>query len=149
VNAAAPQLSLELLEDAIALAHPDRHPPERAARAGRVTAELLALRAYIKPKCDEMVVGDREFHIPAMARSITSSRLVTASPCFLLSMEINSQRHGSKIQLFDALSETNPSSGEIQVFGTGPRWLGIHHRTAIFAKISGEMDVTFFFTRAN
>ena len=33
-----------VLRDAIALCHPDRHPPERAEQANRVTAVLLALR---------------------------------------------------------------------------------------------------------
>jgi hypothetical protein len=40
----AGQLSTELLRDVVALTHPDRHPPERAEQATRVTAELLALR---------------------------------------------------------------------------------------------------------
>lgn len=34
-----------LLGDLIALAHPDRHPPERAALAHRATVALLALRS--------------------------------------------------------------------------------------------------------
>jgi hypothetical protein len=43
-------LTLELLDEAIALTHPDRHPPERRAQAERVTAELLALRPFTLPK---------------------------------------------------------------------------------------------------
>ncbi len=33
----------ELLRAAVALCHPDRHPPERAPEANRVTAELIEL----------------------------------------------------------------------------------------------------------
>jgi hypothetical protein len=43
-------LTLELLEDAIALTHPDRHPAERQELARRVTTELLALKPYTLPK---------------------------------------------------------------------------------------------------
>lgn len=43
------ELSLELLQDALALTHPDKHPPERADLAHRVTAELNALKPYIRP----------------------------------------------------------------------------------------------------
>jgi hypothetical protein len=43
-------LTLELLNDAVALTHPDMHPPERAEKAKRVTAELLALKPYTLPK---------------------------------------------------------------------------------------------------
>lgn len=46
----APPASLgaALLADLVALAHPDRHPPERAALAHRATVALLALRAETK-----------------------------------------------------------------------------------------------------
>jgi hypothetical protein len=37
-------LTDDLIASAIQLAHPDRHPPERAALANAVTAQLLALR---------------------------------------------------------------------------------------------------------
>jgi hypothetical protein len=48
---AGPQeLTLELLEEAVRLTHPDRHPPERAEQATRVTAELMALKSYVLPK---------------------------------------------------------------------------------------------------
>jgi hypothetical protein len=52
-HAQADELSLELLEDAIRLTHPDRHPPERAEQAARVTAELLALKPFVNPKAPE------------------------------------------------------------------------------------------------
>ena len=42
-------ITSELLTDAIRLAHPDRHPPERQEMAKRVTAELLALRPFVFP----------------------------------------------------------------------------------------------------
>jgi hypothetical protein len=44
------ELTLELLEEAVRLTHPDRHPPERAEQAARVTAELLALKPFVLPK---------------------------------------------------------------------------------------------------
>jgi hypothetical protein len=44
------ELTLELLEEAVRLTHPDRHPPERAEQATRVTAELLALKPYVLSK---------------------------------------------------------------------------------------------------
>jgi hypothetical protein len=43
-------LTLELLDDAVALTHPDRHPPDRVKEAQRVTAELLELKPYTLPK---------------------------------------------------------------------------------------------------
>jgi hypothetical protein len=43
------ELTLELLEEALRLTHPDRHP-DRAEQATRVTAELLALKPYVLPK---------------------------------------------------------------------------------------------------
>jgi hypothetical protein len=147
-------MDLELLENVIGLTHPDRHPPERAERAGRVTAELLAMRAWVRAGGEaavsstpgEVFAGDRDLHIPATARTISTSRIVTSDPCLLLSIDIVSVRYGSKLQIFDAKSATNPSTGEIEPM-VGTRWLGIHHRTGIFARISGEMTLTFFFTR--
>jgi hypothetical protein len=38
------ELDAELIGDLIQLAHPDRHPPERAVLANRTTATLLELR---------------------------------------------------------------------------------------------------------
>ena len=43
-----PQLSGELLDDILALVHPDNHPPERTFLAHRVTAELLAHKATLE-----------------------------------------------------------------------------------------------------
>lgn len=43
------ELTLELLNDAISLTHPDKQPAERADMAQRVTAGLLALRPSVKP----------------------------------------------------------------------------------------------------
>lgn len=42
-------ITTELLEAAVRLTHPDRHPPERQAEAHRVTQELLALKLYTFP----------------------------------------------------------------------------------------------------
>jgi hypothetical protein len=42
-------LTSELLNAAIALTHPDKHPPERKAEATRVTQELLALKPFVFP----------------------------------------------------------------------------------------------------
>ncbi len=47
------ELSRELLDDAVALCHPDRHPAERAEQCHRVTAELLALRPFVRSKPPE------------------------------------------------------------------------------------------------
>jgi len=44
------ELCRELLEDALRLTHPDRHPQERQELAARVTQELLALRPYARPR---------------------------------------------------------------------------------------------------
>jgi hypothetical protein len=42
-------LTSELLAAAIALTHPDKHPPERKAEANRVTQELQALKPFVFP----------------------------------------------------------------------------------------------------
>jgi hypothetical protein len=42
-------ITSELLADAIQLAHPDRHPPERQELAKHVTQELLALKPFVFP----------------------------------------------------------------------------------------------------
>jgi hypothetical protein len=42
-------LTTELLIAALALTHPDRHPPERQAEALRVTQELTALKPFMFP----------------------------------------------------------------------------------------------------
>lgn len=49
-HAGPDELNLELLIAAIALTHPDVHPPERAEAAHRVTAELTALKDHTRPK---------------------------------------------------------------------------------------------------
>jgi hypothetical protein len=43
-------LTSELLAAAIALTHPDKHPPERRAEANRVTQELHALKPFVFPE---------------------------------------------------------------------------------------------------
>jgi hypothetical protein len=43
------ELTLELLEEAVRLTHPDRHL-DRVEQATRVTAELLALKPFVRPK---------------------------------------------------------------------------------------------------
>ena len=45
----AGDITTELLDDAIQLTHPDRHPPERQELAERVTQDLLALRPFVFP----------------------------------------------------------------------------------------------------
>jgi hypothetical protein len=42
-------ITTELLEDAIRLTHPDRHPAERQEFAHRVTLALIALRPFVFP----------------------------------------------------------------------------------------------------
>ncbi len=42
-------ITLELLEAAVRLTHPDRHPPERQEAAHQVTQELLALKPFVFP----------------------------------------------------------------------------------------------------
>jgi hypothetical protein len=49
IGAAVGDITSELLEDAVRLTHPDRHPPERQEAARRVTQELLALKPYVFP----------------------------------------------------------------------------------------------------
>jgi hypothetical protein len=43
------ELTSELLADAIKLAHPDYHPPERQELAHRTTQKLLALQPFVFP----------------------------------------------------------------------------------------------------
>jgi hypothetical protein len=43
------ELTSELLADAIRLAHPDHHPPERQELANHVTKALLALQPFVFP----------------------------------------------------------------------------------------------------
>ena len=44
------ELYQDVLEDAVRLTHPDKHPPERTELATRVTQELLKLRPFLKPR---------------------------------------------------------------------------------------------------
>jgi hypothetical protein len=43
------ELTSELLNEAIALTHPDKHPPERREQATRVTQELTNLKPFVFP----------------------------------------------------------------------------------------------------
>jgi hypothetical protein len=43
------ELTSELLADALQLAHPDRHPPERQELAHRTTQALLAIQPFVFP----------------------------------------------------------------------------------------------------
>jgi uncharacterized Zn ribbon protein len=49
IGAEVGDITAELLEDAIRLTHPDRHPPERQESATRVTQELIALKPFVFP----------------------------------------------------------------------------------------------------
>jgi hypothetical protein len=49
IGAEVPDITSELLADALQLTHPDRHPPERRELAERVTQELLALKPFVFP----------------------------------------------------------------------------------------------------
>lgn len=62
------ELHLELLEDAIRLTHPDRHPPERMALATRVTAELLALKPFVKPAVPDAPAPASEVDVLGVVR---------------------------------------------------------------------------------
>jgi hypothetical protein len=58
------ELTSELLTDAIKLAHPDLHPPERHELANRVTRGLLALKPYTFPAPKPKPNPPREAHAP-------------------------------------------------------------------------------------
>ena len=49
IGADVPDITSELLADALQLTHPDRHPPERRDLAVRVSQELLALKPFLFP----------------------------------------------------------------------------------------------------
>jgi hypothetical protein len=77
-------LSKELLEEAVTLTHPDRHPPERQELASRVTADLLALRAFVKPKPSPPVVETPKRKLPVDGNAEPSRQPrngLLASPC--------------------------------------------------------------------
>lgn len=44
------ELYQDVLEDAVRLTHPDKHPPERTELATRVTQEFLKLRPFLRPR---------------------------------------------------------------------------------------------------
>lgn len=69
-GAAPDELCLELLNDAIRLTHPDRHPPERADLAQRVTEGLLALRPFTLPREKRRDVGKPTPSVPKTARTV-------------------------------------------------------------------------------
>jgi hypothetical protein len=139
------EIPLQLLEDVIGLVHPDKHPAERAAKANRVTADLLALRPAVRQKSSG-VEGER---IPlwVTARTLTASGIVTAEPAHLLSIRVNSRDEGASLTLYDALTATNPSTGTLRP-NVETRYLHTTHRKGIFAEIFGEIDITFFYLGA-
>jgi hypothetical protein len=138
------EIPLQLLEDAISLVHPDKHPAERAARANRVTADLLALRPASRRSSD----GEAGRRIPLWVTALTlsTSGLVVSVPAMLLSIHVNTVTEGAALTLFDSMIDNNPSSGEIKPL-VGTRWLAIQHHKAIYARIRGAMSVTFFYLR--
>ena len=95
-RAQADELCLELLEDAIRLTHPDRHPPERQKMAERVTTELLLLKPFVHPRPapsnESALVPPR--NIPAsVTPSDASERLHAAT----ISEPSQADRNGSKV----------------------------------------------------
>jgi hypothetical protein len=56
IGADVGDITLELLEAAVRLTHPDRHPPERQEAARLVTQELLALKPFVFPAPKEKPV---------------------------------------------------------------------------------------------
>ena len=81
------ELTSELLADAIRLAHPDHHPPERAELAKRTTARLLALQPFVfpapKPKPSLGEILRRNGGGTASSTSAAETeRAVTKSPAY-------------------------------------------------------------------
>jgi hypothetical protein len=75
------EMSLELLKDVMALTHPDRHPPERADLAKRVTAQLTALKLYLRPAPKP---PEPPAHVTDKTPSVVEqlrSRLMPSFPC--------------------------------------------------------------------
>jgi hypothetical protein len=154
---AAAELSPDLLEDTIALCHPDRHPIERAERAGRVTAQLLALRPHVATNASrdaftqdaecKFALEPSKVALWVTVVNLTASGVVTREPAHLLSIRINSRDEGASLTLYDALTATNPSTGTIKP-NVETRYLHTTHRKAIYAEIRGVMDVTFFYLGA-
>ena len=60
IGAEVGDITTELLEAAVRLTHPDRHPPERQEAAHRVTQELLALKPFTFPAPKEKVPEQRD-----------------------------------------------------------------------------------------
>lgn len=144
----AAELSPDLLEDAIALCHPDRHP-ERLARATRATQGLLALRPATQESSMQIGIPDPAGRVALWVTvvTLTASGIVTAEPAHLLSIRVNSRAEGASLTLYDATTATNPSTGAIKP-NVETRYLHTTHRKAIYAEIRGAMDVTFFYLGA-
>ncbi len=84
----AGDITTELLDDAIQLTHPDRHPPERHELAERVTQDLLALRPFVfpapKPKAAPKSITDRDGFSKSADEHFTELlHKVSAYPCEL------------------------------------------------------------------
>jgi hypothetical protein len=75
-------LTTDLLDDAIALTHPDRHPSERAEQARLVTSKLLALKPYTLPKPKPRPVTDKN-ESPNQPRNDPLRISFPCSKCFL------------------------------------------------------------------
>jgi hypothetical protein len=71
-------ITAELLTEAIELAHPDKHPPERHEAAHRVTQQLVALKPFVFPKPKPK---------PEPPRSASHAALITRSPTPTPSMQ--------------------------------------------------------------
>ena len=134
------ELHSELLEDAIGLVHPDRHPT-RIDRANRVTAELLALRPFVKPK-SEPVAGAVKVPLDVWRVTLSETGIVVRRPTHLLAFHVVSRSEGASLTLFDAKDASNPSTG-VMYPNVETRYPGIMHRTAIYAVIRGQMTVVF------
>jgi hypothetical protein len=80
------ELTSELLADAIKLAHPDCHPPEREELARRTTQGLLALQPFVfpapKPK-PKPAPRDTSVNTPSQdaKRPVTEKPVAPAYPC--------------------------------------------------------------------
>jgi hypothetical protein len=78
-------LTTELLDAAVALTHPDRHPADRKAEATRVTQELLKLRPFVFPAPEPPKPRDTSIKDPPPVSSDPSLdealKSVFAYPC--------------------------------------------------------------------
>jgi hypothetical protein len=78
------ELTSELLADAIKLAHPDHHPPERQQLAHSVTQRLLALQPFVfpAPKPKPALYGSSTAGTPAPAeRPVTKGPTYPCADC--------------------------------------------------------------------